>query len=54
MIDSFGNTVMDNSYDEITIELCVTGTNKNSNIKKIIKLPNSAFDKNTISDIRKW
>ena len=54
IIDSFGNTIIDNNYDEITIELCVSGINKNSNIKKIIKLPNSAFNKDTISDIRKW
>lgn len=54
IIDSLGNTVLDNNYDEITIELTVSGINKNSKTKKIIKFPNSVFKKHTISDISKW
>ena len=54
IIDSFGNAVMENKYDEISLEIKVTAKNKNERIEKIIEIPKGKFDKNGVSEIEIW
>lgn len=54
IIDSFGNTVIENIYDEITLELKITVKNKNEHIEKIIDVPNGKYNKECTSDIDNW
>ena len=38
IIDSFGNPVTENEYDEISLEIKVTAKNKKEHIEKIIEI----------------
>lgn len=54
IIDSFGNTIIDNDYDEIAVELNLSAANKNSSVKKTVAIRKAKFNKETISDISEW
>lgn len=54
IIDSKGNRIIENNYDEITVELKITAKNKNELVEKIIKIPDNNFTKDKISAIENW
>lgn len=54
IIDSEGNSIIENNYDEITVELKITAKNKNERVEKIIKIPNNTFTKDKVSAIGDW
>lgn len=54
VIDSFGNTVTENEYDEISLEIKVTAKNKKEHIEKNIEIPKGKFNKNSLSEIEFW
>ncbi len=54
VIDSFGNSIIDNKYDRVKIDLCITASDKNEILKKIVSIPKCVFDKDTMSDIKEW
>ena len=54
IIDSESNSIIENNYDEITVELKITAKNKNECVEKIIKTPDNIFTKDKVSDIGDW
>ena len=54
VIDSFGNAVMKNEYNEILLEIKVTAKNGNEHIEKIIEIPNGFFNKKCVSEPDNW
>ena len=54
IIDSEGNSIIANNYDEITVELKITAKNKNERVEKIIKIPDNTFTKDKVSAIGDW
>ncbi len=53
IIDSFGNEIIGNNYDEISFELKITAKKKNERIEKVIELPD-VYNKNSVSPIEEW
>jgi len=54
MIDSEGNSIVENNYEEIIVEFKITAKRKNERIEKIIKIPDNAFTKDKVSAIENW
>ena len=54
IIDSKGNRIIENNYDEITVELKIAAKNKNEWVEKTIKIPDNAFTKDKVSVIENW
>ena len=51
IIDSFGNTIADNKYDAISLELKIRAVSENERIEKTIPLPNCTYSKDKVSYI---
>lgn len=54
VIDSFGNAIMENKYDEISLEIKVTAKNKTEYIERIVEIQKEKFNKDSASDIENW
>lgn len=54
IIDSYGNDVLKNTYDNITVEIKITASKKNDKVEKIISSSKRIFDRDTISEIEDW
>ena len=54
VIDSMGNSVLENEYKSIKIELKITAINNRERIEKIIPIPNNTFEIGRVSDIENW
>ena len=54
LIDAYGNSIVDNCYDVIKIELKITALNDEKIVNKIIPLSNEMFKKGEITAIENW
>ena len=54
VIDYFGNTVIQNKYDSVQVELKLTATNKTETATKIISFPKNIFQKGVVNDFNEW
>lgn len=54
MIDSYGNTIVENNYDSIEVELKITAKKGNVSKNKIIPFQKIIFQKGMVSDIENW
>ena len=54
LIDFYGNTILDNSYDSIKVELMITAVKGDRVENKTIPLPKDTFEKGEITDIENW
>lgn len=54
IINSFGEQILDNVFDEIKIELKITASKGNSVSKKIISFSNNVFKKGDVSNPEEW
>ena len=54
VIDSFGNTVIENSYDKINIEIKITATNKDTKIEKTLPVFKKVIEKGSVDDVSNW
>lgn len=54
LIDSYGNTIIDNCYDLIKVELKITAVRGDMAENKIIPFPKNTFGKWEVSDIEEW
>ena len=54
VIDCFGNTVMENKYDSVHVELKLTATNKTETATKIISFSKNIFQKGIVYDFDEW
>ena len=51
IIDSEGNSIVENNYEEIIVEFKITAKRKGERIEKIIKIPDNTFTKDKVSAI---
>lgn len=54
LIDSYGNSILDNSYDSMEVELKITALKGNREETKTISFSKSTLKKEEISDISDW
>ena len=54
VIDSFGNSIIDDKYDEILLELKITAANQTERKEKFISVPNGVYNKAAIFQPDKW
>lgn len=54
VIDSYGNSIMENQYNRIKIELKITAVNNEEKTEKAIPIPYIMFEAGKVSDIEKW
>lgn len=49
-----GNTVIENKYGEITVELKITAKCEDEYIEKTVSLPNGKFNRETVVPVENW
>lgn len=54
VIDSFGNSIIDNEFKEIRLELKVTAISKDNKTEKTVVFPDNIYNSDTVKDIGEW